>query len=383
MSLPTYSFQQIVNAQIAAIRANSSQLIDFSPGSVLLSIVEANAANAMWMQGLINALLGVTRLTTSHGNDVLTFVQDFGYTPPDAVAASGLVTFSRTITTNASYIPADGSVLVKTSSTQVVFRVILDTTNPNYDPVTNSYVMNVSVSSINVPVQAVIAGVSGNVLAGQIDTIISPLTNVTGVTNGSNFTNGANAPNDDQIKIDFVLYLQGLFRATLQAIESAVANVPGVVRYNVVENQSYPSNATQLGYFYVIVDDGTGSPPGSLITNVTNAVEAVRGLCIQYGVFAPTPVSLTMSMSVLINNQITQTQARTDIRNAIVSYIQNLQIGAFLPYSKVIEIIYDSAASPNILNVTNLLINGSTMDIVLTSIEVFTIVASDITVNFL
>lgn len=384
MPLQTQSFQTIVDDMVAAIQANSNQLVDFSTGSILRALCESNAANSLWIQGLISSLLAVTRLSTSHGNDVDTFIADFGYSRPPAVVASGQVTFSRTVTTSASNIPADGSILVGTSPTsngqQIIFSVYADSTNPNYNASSNSYVMAIGISSINVPVQALIAGMSGNVLAGQINTILSNLINVNSVTNASDFTNGADAASDDQTKTDFVLYLQGLFRATLQAIQFSVANVSGVERYIVVENVDYSTNTTRLGYFYVIADDGTGSPPSSLITNVQNAVENYRGLTIQYEVHAPIAYPLTFSLNLFITSSISQSQATAYVTSAITSYVQSLPIAGTISYSKVYEVIWDSAAGPYITNVTGLTINSGTSDITAPYKDAFTL--NSVTVNY-
>jgi len=384
MPLQTQSFQTIVDDMVAAIQANSNQLVDFSTGSILRALCESNAANSLWIQGLISALLAVTRLSTSHGNDVDTFIADFGYSRPPAVAATGQVTFSRTVTTSASNIPADGSTLVGTTPTsigqQIIFSVYADPTNPNYNSASNSYVMAIGISSINVPVQAVVAGSSGNVLAGQINTILSNLINVNSVTNSSDFTNGSNAASDDQTRTDFVLYLQGLFRATLQAIEFAVANVPGVERYVVVENIDYSTNTTRLGYFYVIADDGTGSPPGNLIISVQNAVEAYRGLTIQYEVHAPVPFALTIVLDAFITSGISQSQATAYIQQAITTFVMNLPIAGTIYYSKLYEVIWDSQAGPYLINVNSLTINGMSTDVTAPYKDAFTI--NSITVNY-
>ena len=71
MPLQTQDFTTLVRNQVAAAQAESSALLDFSAGSVLLSIIEGNtSAVALWLQGLILQLLAVTRLSTSTDNDV-------------------------------------------------------------------------------------------------------------------------------------------------------------------------------------------------------------------------------------------------------------------------------------------------------------------------
>ena len=302
-TLPIQSFDTLVANQQAAVLAAATPLIDFQEGSILLALIEANAANSIWIQALMSALLAVTRLQTSSGNDVDTFIQEFGYTRPSAVAATGIVNFSRTIITSVSYIPAT-TTIVSASSTNVQFTTTINSTLSYYDPTTNSYVMGIGITNINVPVQCTVTGIMGNVNIGQIDTINSPLINVPTVTNAGAFDNGAAAAPDTLTKADFVLYLQGLSRAIYQAIQFAVVNTPLygqlVTRYQIIENLN-ESGGAQLGFFFVVVDDGTGSPSNNLINAVKANIELYRGLAIQYDVIGPTVVTMTIVMTLTIN----------------------------------------------------------------------------------
>lgn len=379
-TLPIQSFNTLVANQQAAILASASALVDFQEGSILQALIEANAGNSLWIQALMSALLAVTRLQTSKGNDVDTFIKQFGYSRPAAVAASGIVNFSRVNTTGASYIPAT-TTIVSTSSTSVQFRTVINSALSYYDPTTNSYVLANGITDIDVPVVCTATGISGNINVGQIDTINSPLINVPTVTNSSAFTNGSEAASDTVTKADFVLYLQGLSRATYQAIEFAIVNTPlygpQIKRYQIIENKN-TSGVTQYGFFFVVVDDGTGSPPTPLIDGVRSNIELYRGLAIQYDVIPPVTTTIILVIQLTINTSMDlalQTQVTSNVKAALNSYINGLPIGGtkiiaippntsgFLYFSELYDVIFN--ADPNIISIANLTANAGTSDIAL------------------
>ncbi len=384
MPLPLQSFSEIVQKQAAAIQSVSTQLTDFTEGSVLRAIVESNAGNSIWIQSLISALLAVARLQTSSGNDVDTFIQQFGYSRELAVAATGNVTFSRTITTSLSYIPAS-TTRVQTSLNQTIFQTYIVTSHPNYDPATNSYVMGLGISSITVPVKCVVAGSVGNVEVGAIDTINSVLTNVNNVTNAAAFTNGSDQADDPTAKADFVLYLQGLSKGTKAAIASAVVSVPGVTRYKIVENEN-ESAQVQLGYFFVVIDNGLGTISDQIRDQVVAAVELVRGLSIQFNIDKATPASpgisaIAASLTVDTADSATRAAITAAIKANLVSFIGSLPINGTLYYTRLAQIIYDS--SDHIIDATSILLNGSTSDVSAGALEILTLDPNDVSINYL
>ena len=386
-TLPLQTFDDLVSNQASAVLAQSTGLIDFQEGSVLRAMIESNAGNSIWIQGLISALLAVARLQTSSGNDVDTFINAFGYFRTQASPSSGSVTFSRTITTGTSSIPASNTIVSATvGKIQVQFTTTVDTTNPAYDPTTNSYLMAPTVSSVTVPVQCLTSGIIGNVLIGAINTINSPLTNVTGVTNSLAFINGVNIASDAQAKAGFVLYLAGLSKATYSAIASVVANSTGVTRYLIVENEN-ESSQTQLGYFYVVIDNGSGTASG-LVSNVLNAVNAVRGLAIIANVDAASanPISASPPISARFHVPSTTTTAqKTAItaaaQSSISSFLSTLPIGGTFYYNRLIQLLFD--ASPIITEVDMVALNGGSSDFPSSALQVPTVVASNISISYI
>src|SRR5690348_3138214 len=218
----TQSFDEIVSQEATAIQAQQPQLRNFNPGSILRAIIEAVAGVCMYLQNLIVAMYATARASTSNGPDLDSWMADFGLTRLPAVAASGQVVFSRFTPTNAATIPVGTQ--VESSDGTLVFAVIADTTNVNYVPSQNAYVVAANTSSVSVTVQDTKAsdGALGNAVIGALNTLTSPIVGIDTVSNPSAFTNGANAESDAAFRTRFQNYLASLGEGTPTAISTAI-----------------------------------------------------------------------------------------------------------------------------------------------------------------
>src|ERR1700733_12620084 len=149
-TLQVYTFSELVSQIATAIQGSASALYNFTVGSTLRAIAEANSAVVLWLQGIILQLLTITRASTSVGSDLDTFMADFGVTREIAVAATGQVTFARFTSTMQGFVPVGAT--VQTVDGTEAFTVIVDTTNSAYSTLLNGYVIAASVSSVSVPV---------------------------------------------------------------------------------------------------------------------------------------------------------------------------------------------------------------------------------------
>lgn len=366
MPLPIQSFNESVNTQVAAMQASAGVPLDFSIGSILRALVESNAANSLWLESTAQKLLEVTRLTTSTGNDVDTFVEQFGLSRNPAIPAEGYVTFSRyTANLQATINVRD---LVSSVANGVSYSVGIDETNPYYNGVLNAYILPAGINSTSVPVIATTAGTIGNILANQITTIQSVIFNIDSVTNANNFTNGVDAESDAALKIRFVLYLNSLSKATKLALISAILSVPNVERYTLIENKTI-SNQELLGFFYSVIDDGTGNASSQLLQNVAAELDATRGFTIGFSVYPPVDFPISFSANVFTDSSMPDVTVQNAVVAALQTYITNQGFNSTFPYSEVPRIIYETnltlsgqSFSP-IVNVTNWTLNGGTFDV--------------------
>lgn len=357
MQLNSRTFDELVADQAAAVQAANASLVDWRVGSVLRALAEAFALIGLWLQSMAVQVLRMTRAATSSGDDLDSWVGDYGLVRLPAVAASGDVTFGRLTATVTGYIPAGTKVQTDTVDT---FTVIADTGNAAWNAGLNAYVMGIGIASLTVKVQADVAGVSGNVASGAIHLITGALPGIDTVTNAAAFVTGVASETDAALRMRFVAYIASLSKATKSAVGYAVTSTQQGMSYAIVENEAY-GGAYSPGYFYVVIDDGTGSPSGGLISSVANAIEAVRPLGVTFGVFAPTLVTANVVMTVSVAAGYSAPTVKATVQAAIQSYINKLALGAGLTYTRLAQIAYD--ASPAVTNVSAVTLNTLTADI--------------------
>jgi len=372
----TQGFSALVTSQVAAIQgaAEPTAPLDFSIGSILRALTEGTAWLGLWLQGLILQVLTLTRASTSNGSDLDSWMADFSLTRIGAVAATGQVTFGRYTSAQAATIPV-GAQLSTGDGTQT-FSVIGDTTQSAWVPASSEYVIPIGTATAAVTVQATTAGTGGNVAAGTISILSTPISGVDYVTNPNALGGGIAAETDSALRARFANYINTRALATTAAVGYAVTTVAGVVSYSLTENYDY-SGAYAPGSLYVVVDDGSGNPPASLISNVSAAVAATVGAGIRFGVLGPVSISASVSLSLAIASGYSQSTLAAAVQTAIFAYINALTVGEGLSYNRLAQIAFDAGAG--ILNVSSLLLNGATNDLAASPQQI--IRAGTVTVN--
>ena len=365
MQLPLRSFSQLVSDAAAAVQGAARSMVDLSVGSVLRALLEANAAIALWLQWIAVQVLAAARAATSQGADLDAWMADFAITRLPAVAASGVVTFTRYVPAAAAFVPV-GS-LVRSSDGVLGFVVQADTTNAAYDAVRGGFAVGAGVASVSVPVACDTPGAAGNVQAGAITLLASALPGIDTVANAAALAGGLDAESDDVLRARFRNWLASLSRATSLAVKSAVAGVQQGLQAVVLENQ-LPDGTARMGMFTVVVDDGTGSPSASLLASVSAAIEAVRPIGAIYAVQAPGVVPVTVSISIDTDPAANPGTVRDAVAAAITGYVDTLGLGAAVLWSKLFQVAY--AASPAVTRVGAATLNGAAADLAIPTASV-------------
>ena len=363
MILPLQKFSALLENMAASVQGGAAQLIDLSVGSVLRAVLEASAAVALWMQWLILQVLAITRAATSTGQDLDSWMADFGLVRLPGAASVGQVTFSR-------YTPGVAATVllrtqVRTGDGTQTFSVIEDLTNPAWNGSTG-YSVAPMVAGITVPVQAAVAGLSGNVQIGAIAVLTTAIPGIDTVTNPAAFAGGVDQESDAALRARFPLYINSLSKATFGAIDFAVATVQQGLRYAVLENTS-AAGGPLPGSFWVVVDDGTGSPPGNLLTNVSRAVDLVRPIGATFAVTGPGIQPASIALSVVTSNPVTKPSIVVSIQQAVTVWIAGLPIGGTLAVSKLEALAH--SADPSVVSVVAT-INGASADLTASSNQV-------------
>jgi uncharacterized phage protein gp47/JayE len=365
MKLSLQTFATIVANSATAVQAATNQLLDLSTGSVLRAILEANASIALWMQWLIVRVLRATRASTSSAEDLDSWMADFGFARLPPTSAVGIVTFSRYNTDVA--VPVPPGSLVKTNDGTQIYQVYSDPSSAVWDTSSGAYVMKIGISGIDVPVIAQLPGASGNVQAGSITLISSSLPGVDTVSNAIGTYSGTDAEPDPAFRLRFNQFINSRSRATLIAIGCAITSVQQGLSYLVKENID-GSGSPRSGGFLIIVDDGSGSPSPTVLSAVYAAVDAVRPIGSLFTVKAPAILSVDLFVCITLKAGADQGPIISAVRQTITSFVNRLPIGAGLPLTRIAQLAYDTDS--NVVNVSGLLLNGGTVDIIPDSFSV-------------
>lgn len=352
------NFATLVSNQIAAVQTAAAALVNFTTGSILRSIINANSSIGLWLQGLALQVMALTRFASSYGSDADSWGKDWGFYRISATPSLGAVTFSRFTATAAAFVPVGA--IVQTADRTQQFAVIADATNSAWDGSTG-FTIPGGTASLALKVRSVNAAQAANVGIGTVSMLVTSIAGVDFVSNAAAFTGGTDPEPDPVYKARFPDYLQSIAKGTLGAIRSAISAIQTGLEIQILENVTY-AGATQGGYLTVIVDDGTGSPPGSLLTAAATAVDNSRAAGIQFGVFGPSITTISISYAIVTATGYDHTALVTASQNAVLAYVDALLDGATLYWSAIWGVVYNS--SPGITDVTGLLINSGTADIV-------------------
>lgn len=358
--LSLQNFNTLTQNFAAVVQGACRSLIDFSTGSILLSVAEASSAVGLWMQWLILQVLALTRAATSNGADLDTWVNDFTLIRLPAVSATGTVTFARfTPTSQALILPG---AQVKSGDGTQAFIVIADAAKAAWNATLGGYVIIAGTTSADATVQAVNAGIQGNMQAGAVTLLASAIPFVDTVANAANFTSGVDAESDTALRARFVNFIQTLPRGILAAIGYAISIVQQGLTWTIQENINSVGTYTP-GNFVVTVDDGSGTPPAALLTAVSLSVSLYRPIGSTWTVRAPTVTTATISFSYTTTPTANKTTTLTSaVQAAVVAYVNALPDGQNLIFSRIAGVAY--AVDPSITAVESVVLNGGSADLV-------------------
>ncbi len=376
--LPNKTYQQFVSDMIASWASNVGVQPQLNSGDPLLAIFQAVAGQGVFLEAVILALINLTRAQTSTGADLDTWMAQFNFLRLAASYAQGAVTLATlSVHSTATTVPV-GSI-IQTTGGAIQYQIIADTTQPAYSASANAYILPANTLSIAATVQALVAGAGSNVQANLLVSFASPIAGIDTVTNALAITNGTNSETDSAFQARFILYLDSLSKATKSAILEAIDSVQAGLDVVLLDNENV-TGAFTPGMFTVVVDNGTGNPPSSLLSAVSAAVGAVAGFTIQYNVIGPISTVATISLNVQVATGYIASAVETAVQTAIEGYVNALTIGAALYLSDIVD---TAAAIPGVTSVSlpSVLLNGAQTDLVPAATAVIRTTLSDITVG--
>lgn len=208
------NFNSLVSSMINTVRGLTTKITDFNVGGVTRTLLEAVAQE-------IEELYYQTFIGLIEATEFIFLAFNFPRRP--ATKAVGTVTFSSALAVASDVIIPQGTI-VRTAD------------NINFDT-TQEVTLLQSTSSIDAPVRATTAGTEGNVDAGAIVEIATPVNFITGVTNAAATVGGDDDESREERRGRFAEFIASLSRATRIALEFAAKDrIDGVVASQIIEN---------------------------------------------------------------------------------------------------------------------------------------------------
>ena len=358
MNIPFRSFTDTVRDMSAAITSSAGNLIDMSVGSVLRAIIEANAGIVSWIQWLIFLALQTTRAATSLNTDLDSWMADFSFPRLGATVATGSVTFSRLSTTLPAYVPVGTT--VKTIDGLISFTVVGDSFNPAWHGDARTYRLDAGVATLSVPVISANPGITGNVQAGTVTLIASPVPGIDSVINAALTAGGEDPEQDDAFRKRFQDYFAARSKGTLDAIGYAVSQTRQGLSFLIQENLD-AAGKSRAGHVLVLIDDGSGVLSESLSNAIANSIELVRPVGTTISLQAPVIITVTvlLSLEYLPDTPVYNIQSRLLV--ALRDYINERPIGGILSLTRISQLVYQT--EPQIVNISMVLLNDRSNDL--------------------
>lgn len=235
----------------------------------------------------------------------------------------------------------------------------------------------------DVTVQCVSAGTVGNIT--DIVSTAAVDVNITQVTYLSTVAVGQEAESDSELRERFNNVVQGLGTNTTSAIKANVLRIPGVTNVDIIDNNTSED---------IVIDDLTVYAKSYAV--IVNSDDLSAGDEIAKAIFEKQPLGIlqsgdelivvkddsgtehnvrftyvtTQEIEIAVGCNVTSDFPSTgadDIRRNITNYINGLEIGDKVVYSRLYDYIYNVAG---VDDVTSLTLNGGTSNIALSRLKI-------------
>lgn len=246
------TFNEITADGVEAVRGASDRITDFNIGSIIRTLIEAQAVMTEdFYQSISQAIQDAIPAS-------LYAAFDFSRLP--ASVARGKVRYTITVSESDVVIPL-GTTL-STAGGEVNFQTDEELTIP------------AGLTVGDVSAVCITSGVVGNVPANTITIHTGPALPIVSVTNPVAFAYGADGESDQAMKARFIAYINSVARATPAALEYAARSQR---RYNpdgtVLESVERVAVREYAGYLRLFIYNGSGSTSDELIAQVQRTID--------------------------------------------------------------------------------------------------------------
>lgn len=348
--MKTKRLSDILTRLIDVTTARTSQLTDYTPGSVIRSIYEAVA-----MELETYYVLQEENITWGIEHGVL---DSFGFSRREAKAAYGNVTVRFYSSASAGTVLPKGMTFYSS-----------DDQYPQTYTLQQAYNVPVGDVSATVQVFCTQVGAVGNIPAGKIDSVSNSTTGVSYVSNNSDFNTGSDEESLAGIRSRFQAYVDTRGRATVKAMDYAARRVEEVTGVYVYE---------EVGKITVYAHDANGELPQDVLTAVVASEENYRPAGIPWEVKPVDKKEIDLDVKISVTNPILVPDDFEDkLTQMLTSYLNTFSADRDLVISDVLTrvmnyspLIYDAdilTPEDNVVIEPNEIVRAGIVSVVITN----------------
>ena len=331
---------------------NDANLSDSSPLGMLVRLNAWDEA-AVWQQ--MEEVYLSAYVSSAEGVSLDRKCQDIGIMRQLATRATGTIQFSG----------ADGTQIFEGFEVQTATGIVFRTTTAT----------TISGALARADIEAVDAGVAGNVGAGAISRMVRPQAGVTGVTNPDPTSGGRDTETDAQLRERYVRSVSKPGGASAAAIEAALLDIEGVLDAVVRQNvtlETDPATGIPPKAIAPIVWGGDADEIADTLYTVKPAgiqcwgedevheITDSRGVTHTIGFNRPDIVTVNVAAVLSVDPAAFPPNGSTLVAAAIEGYLSGLALGEDVIYIRLISRIH---SVPGIIDIPTLTANGRTGNI--------------------
>ena len=331
---------------------NDANLSDPSPLGMLVRLNAWDEA-AVWQQ--MEEVYLSAYVSSAEGVSLDRKCQDIGIMRQLATRATGTIQFSG----------ADGTQIFEGFEVQTATGIVFRTTTAT----------TISGALARADIEAVDAGVAGNVGAGAISRMVRQQAGVTGVTNPDPTSGGRDTETDAQLRERYVRSVSKPGGASAAAIEAALLDIEGVLDAVVRQNVSLetdPATGIPPKAIAPIVWGGDADEIADTLYTVKPAgiqcwgedevheITDSRGVTHTIGFDRPDLVTVNVSMVLSVDRAVYPQNGDAQVAAAVEAYLAGLGLGEDVIYTRIISRIH---STPGIIDIPTLTVNGGTGNI--------------------
>lgn len=314
------SLRGILNNMVNWVRISSPNLTNFTPGSVIRTLLETVA---MEIESMYFQMHKGFRWALENS-----IFHSFGFVKLPATYSTGDLTIEVANVTEPLAIPKG----------TVYTTVPIDSKNFVKFETTDNVVIPPFADLVTVPVKCTTVGVIGNVPAKSVRIAVNPISAYRNIYNADAFTGGQEEESSKDRKLRFNKFIKSLSKGTLEAIKYGVMEVQP--NETSLEGVAGVYATDTVGLVFVFAHDSDGNLSDELKKRIEDNLINYKSAGIEVMVEPVTKIVVDMKIKVLLAPNIKNQQLYLDhIQNAVITYLNSFPVSKSLVRADLIRFI--------------------------------------------